>query len=219
MINADFCNSFISEKRSQLNALTSIFRLQRGQRFLLLLTTKPNPDPPARLVEVIEHNMTEIQEFRAAYIEKYGSADLNKCLENATFFAQLVFPKVIARIARRFAYKTYQHFVAKYTRVTPKGEYEMIAHSLEFEPLGRRKEELKYEPYFKRVPMNSGEQDLYIQLSPRLASQAWKAYVEFIVELLQRDSIDVAAELQTNPVQETELRAEADSLIEWWESI
>ena len=219
VINADFCNSLISERRSQLNVLTWIFRLQRGQRFLLLLTTKPNPDPPARLVEVMEHSISEIQEFRQAYIERYGSADLNKCLQDATFFAQIVFPKVIARFARRFAYKTSENFVAKYTRNTSQGQYEMVAHSLEFEPLGNQKEELKYEPYFKRVPMNNAEEALYIQLSAKLASRAFQAYEEFIVELLKRDSIDVLAELQHNPVQETELRLEADSLIEWWESI
>lgn len=219
VINLDLCNPFILEsKKDDLSTLSWIFRLQRGQRFLLLLTTKPNPEPPARLVEVIEHNINEIPEFKEAYVERFGSLDLNKCLQDPTFFAQIVFPKVIARFGRRFGYKTDEHFVAKYTRDTAGGQYEMMAHSLEFEPLGRKKETLKYEPYFKRVPINNGEEELYIQLSPRLASRASQAYVEFIVELLKRDSIDVRAELQANPTQETELRAEADSLIEWWKN-
>ncbi|MEN8218564.1 MAG: hypothetical protein ABFS56_19790 [Pseudomonadota bacterium] len=94
---------------------------------------------------------SEVPEFQQAYMERFGSDELPLCLAESTLFAQLAFPKAIARLARFFGYGVTEHFAANYLRRSNQESYEMISHSFELVPLGRNDEKLKYEPYFEKI--------------------------------------------------------------------
>lgn len=217
VINLDLCNPFILEtKRDDFSTLNWIFRLQRGQSFLLLLTTKPESNPPSKLVTLLQHNISEVPEFQQAYMKRFGSDELPLCLADSTFFAQLAFPKAIARLARFFGYGVTEHFAANYVRGSNHESYEMISHSFELVPLGRN-DKLKYDPYFSRVPRNAAEEKLFNLLSPQHEQLANEAYQRFITTLLKRSSRNVTTILNENSQLKNELQNEADSLIQWWQ--
>lgn len=220
VINMDIQQPIIPARaRKNLNAIRWIFQLQRQQSFLLLITTKPDVAALQRLKIVLEDNLENEKKFREAYLRRYGTLDFGPCLEDYTSFTQLVLPKVIARIGRQFGYKPYEHFVARYSRpdeIEEKEEkYEIICHSFEFEPLGRREAAKKYQPRFKRVPQD----EVADELSVRIRSHAGRAYENFIPTLVQRDPQDVPSILRADPGLETELRSEAESLFRLWGSI
>ena len=225
VINLDLCNPFILEtKKDDFSTLNWVFRLQRGQSFLLLLTTKPESNPPPKLVTLLQHNISEVPEFQQAYMERFGSDELPLCLADSTFFAQLAFPKAIARLARFFGYGVTEHFAANYLRRSNHESYQMISHSFEFVPLGRNDDcvaapwgKLKYEPYFSRVPRDAAEEKLFNLRSPQHEQLANEAYRRFITTLLKRSSRNVTTILDENSQLKNELQNEADSLIQWWQ--
>lgn len=216
VINLDLCGSVITgaPKRDialrRLEGIREIFQLQRGQGFLLLLTTSTD-DKSARLMleGVLLQNFDE-DKFKEAYLSRYGVLDLSPFQKDYRAFMGLVLPKVIGRMARDRGYRIVEHFVAKYDRPT----HNLICYSFELEPLGRRDPARKYEPRFGQIVWP----ELTEELSNRARRQATDAYEDFLPLLVRRGSQDVAGILRADPDLEAELRGEAESLIRWWES-
>ena len=213
VINMDIQQPIIPARgRKNLEAIRWIFQLQRGQSFLLLITTKPDRAAIQRLKGVLEDNLQNEEKFREAYFRRYGTFDVDPCLEDYTAFTQLILPKVIARIGRQFGYETHELFAAQYSRPDENDEqYEIICHSLEFEPLGRRKSAKKYQPRFKKIPQD----EVADELSTQIRVRAEKAYENFLPMLVQRDPKDIRSILHADPDLETELRDKAELLIGW----
>ena len=60
VINLDFCESLLPlTKNTGLEVLRNIFNYQRGQSFLLLLTTKPDPSAVDRYKDLVTSNLEE----------------------------------------------------------------------------------------------------------------------------------------------------------------
>jgi len=106
VINLDLCNALVTGTRrySNLNALQWIFRFQRGQRFLLLLTTRANQTFDADLVRLLKHNYENEPGFKEAYDYLVEETKVDP-LEDSTLFSRLVFPKLIAKYAVTYGYK------------------------------------------------------------------------------------------------------------------
>jgi hypothetical protein len=222
VINLDICGCLIpATKEVGMRMLQWIFRLQRRQSFLLLLTTKPESEPTAtaRLPGVIRSNIRIESKFREAYIEKYGSDEVGHCLADVTKFNQIVIPKMIARLGRRYGYKTNEYFAARYTRPKderPAEEYEMVCHSFEFEPIGRTNPSLKYEMDEKAIPKSDIDELFEISLSEQTDRLAQRAYRDFVVTLPRRDPLDITEVLRTDRARRVSLDNEAKSLDGWW---
>lgn len=218
VINVDICGSLISRRRkSEMEAVERLFRLQRGQCFLLLLTTRPDVTAMDRLITILQGNFTE-GPFREAYHMRYDDMKPEELYERSHIvFNQLVIPKVVARLGREFGYKTYEHFVANYFR--GEHDYRMICHSFEFEPIGRRNPTNKYRPRFKHITEDNIDHILNDELSNTVRSSALSAYTDFTVSVVKRDPVDVSAILKDDPELYAELEAEAESLIQWWENV
>lgn len=220
IINMDISHPVISGSSTRSRALRNLsairwmFRLQRGQSFLLLLTTLPDETAHGMVEGVLLHDLDDEEKFKEAYLKRYGSLSVDPCVEDYTAFTQLVLPKIIARIARDLGYVSREHFAARYSRQAEGGiVYNLICHSFEFEPLGIRKTIKKYEPRFRQVPQD----EVSDELSTRVRIQAARVYEDFIATLVQRDPQDVQAILNANVDLEAELAKEAKSLIGWWE--
>jgi hypothetical protein len=213
VVNLDLCNSLIqAENVRNLETIEWIFKLQRGQSFLLLLTARPDQQDRERLLEILNQNLANEDEFGDAYADQYAGRDAGLCLNNYTRFAQIVFPKAIARWARFRGYGTREHFVAKYRR---QGGFDMICHSFEFEPLGLRAPAKIHAPRFHLVPQNNIDERLNNELSSRTQNLATAAYVEFNRSLPPREAIDVMAVLAADAALQTELGNESQALIGW----
>ena len=223
VINLDICDCLIPVHSQQgLNTLRWIFRLQQGQSFLLLVTTTPeqNPTSTRRLLEIIEVNLLNEEGFRNAYTEKYGSAEVRACLQDATAFSQMVIPKAIAEFGRSYGYRTYERFAARYQRPKdnrPNENYDMVCHSLEFEPIGK-KAPFKYRPRFDYIPTNDNEERLRIKLAPNVEKKAINAYSRFVSELPTRDARNVIEILGEDARRKERLEQEAISLDGWWKT-
>jgi len=190
-----------------------MFRFQRGQSFLLLLTTLPDEVVRGMLEGVLLNNLDQEERFKEAYLKRYGSLSMDPCTEDYIALTQLVLPKIIARIARDLGYVSREHFAARYFRQEEGGTiYNLICHSFEFEPLGRKAVN-KYEPRFKEIPQD----EVSDELSTRVRIQAEEMYEDFLPTLIQRDPQDVRATLREDADLEAELTKEAESLIQWWE--
>jgi hypothetical protein len=216
VINLDLCGAVITGHPKRHKALRRlvgirrIFQLQRGQGFLLLLTTSTDDESARPILEgVLLRNFDE-DRFKEACLSRYGTLDLSPFQEDYRTFVRLVLPKAIGRMARDRGYRIVEHFVAKYNRPT----HNLICHSFELEPIGGRDPTKKYEPRFKEIVWD----ELTEELSNRARRQATNAYEDFLPTLLQRDPRDVADVLRADPDLEAELRGEAESLIGWWES-
>ena len=217
VINLDFSGALITRGSDRIKALKqiigirSIIRLQRGQGFLLLLTASAD-DELARdkLEEFLVNNLNEEDEFKNVYLERFNVLNPEPFMEDYRALVQVVLPKLIALLARDFGYKVFQHFIAKYDRLTHK----MICHSLEFEFLGRIKAEKKYEPYIKKSELN-GVSEILPSLVLR---KALDTYTSFIPTLLQNEPKYVNAILENNPNLNADLTEEAKTLVGWWES-
>lgn len=219
VINLDWCVSLMPRIRPDENLQTIewIFRLQRRQSFLLLLTTRPAQHSRRSLTPFLRDNLRDEPDFQHAYVEKYGSASPAACLQDYTEFTQIVVPKAIAEWARYWGYRTGEHFVGKYRRPR-RGRYpayDMICHSFEFERLGTSRDQLKYQPAFQRVSPDIIRDRLYARLPTRVGNEATQTYLEFIIRLLARPSNDITAFLRTNAGRRAELTAAAESLIGW----
>jgi len=215
VINLDLCGAIITgaEKRNralkQLVSIRWIFRLQRGQGFLLLLTASAD-DRSAHdtLQRVLMNNLNSEDKFKETYQSRYGVLDPEPYLEDYRSLVQLVVPKVIARMARDCGYRVLEHFAAKYDRQ----HHEMFCHSFEFEFLGRKKAAKKYEPYFDEIQLDEVSQ----QLPSQLHIQAINAYADFISTLVQRDPKRIEGILDSDTELTAELTDEASLLIGWW---
>lgn len=222
VINLDMCDCLIPPRAERgLRTIQWIFRLQKGQGFLLLLTTKPDPAASGRLLRVIAENLQNEELFRGTYIEHYGAADPNLCLADYTLFTQIVFPKVVARFARACGYKATEHFAANYRRQDERSdiEYDMVCHSFEFDPIGLRKASSKYKARFAEVPRSDIDEIVNDQVPSRTRIKAEREYGAFVRELPRRIPTRVSDILQQDPNQEARLDREAKSLHLWWEAI
>ena len=116
VINLDLCNSLIqAENVRNLETIEWIFKLQKGQAFLLLLTTRPDHQARQHLVELLNQNLANEDVFREAYVAEYMEPTMpNRVWQITREYTQIVFPKAIARWARYRGYRTTEHFVAKY---------------------------------------------------------------------------------------------------------
>jgi hypothetical protein len=212
IVNLDFCGAMITghPKRHRavrrLAAIEQIFRLQRGQSFLLLLTASTDDESAHQILEELLVDNFDQSPFTEAYLSKYGVLDATPFQGNYRAFVRLVLPKLVGWIARDSCYKVVERFVATYDRPTHK----LICHSFELEQLGRRQPAKKYEP---RV---SFWEELTEKLSDRTRRSVDKAYVEFVPTLVHRDPDDVPRILAENPDLEATLKSEAESLVGWW---
>jgi hypothetical protein len=217
VINVDICGAVITgdtERRRALRTLAGIrraFWLQRGQGFLLLLTTSTD-DISARkyLEDTLLQNFHE-DNFQRTYLDRYGALDFSPFQEDYRALVSLVLPKAIGKMARARGYRVIERFAAKYNSV---GGHHMLCHSFELEPLGAIKPAKKYETCFKNIFWD----ELNEELSNRVLRQATDAYEDFLPTLIRRDPQDIANILRAAPDLEAELRREAESLIRWWES-
>ena len=215
VINLDMSGAVItstSNRRKALGTLIAIrktFGLQKGQSFLLLLTTSTD-DPSASkyLEDCLRQNFNE-DNFREAYCDRYKELSLNPFQQDYRAFVSLVLPKVIGRMARDRGYRIKERFAAQYDRK----HHQILCHSFELEPLGGIKPAKKYEARFNNIEWD----ELNEELSARARGLANKAYVEFIPTLVRREVLDIPDILRTNLELEAELRHEAESLVRWWE--
>jgi hypothetical protein len=225
VINLDFCGPLLQGKGPRkriigtVDSLDRIFELQRGCGFLLLLTTRDGANQFGQKAEqmmrnLLLYNIEEEEDFRTAYEARYGSTSLGPCLERFTVFAQLIIPKVIAYYAREHGYRVVEHFAAEYDRPTPNGKrYEMISHTFELEPIGRRGVN-KFKPRLGHIRRRDA---LGNHLSSRVLETAAAEYRSFITSIVQREAVDVDQYLAENPGLAKDLEAEANELANWWE--
>lgn len=213
VINMDLCGAVVTgdpRRYMALRRLASIrriFQLQRGQSFLLLLTTSTNDRSAQQyLVDVLTQNFDE-ETFREPYLGRFGVVDMTPFQRDYRAFVRLVLPKLMGWMARDGGYRIVERFVGRYDR----NGHRLICLSLEFEALGRRKAAKKYEPRFK---FSNG---LTEQLSSRVRGEAIVAYDEFLPNVVEHDPVDIPQVLAANTQLEADLRQEAESLIGWWE--
>lgn len=222
VINLDICGCLVpARKENEMRTLQLIFRLQRRQSFLLLLTTRPesNPNSSAKLPGFIRNNIRRESRFKAAYVARYGSDDVAPALADVTSFSQMVIPKMVARMSSKYGYRTREYFAGRYTRPKddrPNELYEMVCHSFEFEPLGRLNPALKYEIDMKAVPASDIAEIFEIDLSTHIENQARLAYRNFIVSLPQREARNITDLLSSDLAMSQRLDREARSLDGWW---
>lgn len=221
VINLDMCDCLIPlNKQRGLDTVRWLLRHQRGQGFLLLLTTKPDPNARDKYLRILRLNLQNESGFRQAYVEEYGTDDERPCLINYTNFSQIVFPKAIASLARSNGYKTRERFAAWYPRNDEGSgtQYDMVCHSLEFEPIGCIKPASKYKPRFREVNRNENDEVIFNELSSTVREKAEKQYGQFVMTLPLRKPEDVKARLSIDASLEADLDKEARSLMFWWRS-
>lgn len=217
VINMDICGCLIPPKaKDNLKALRWIFRLQQGRSFLLLLTTKPNDAALDVLEKNLRHNLQKEKMFKEAYVKEFGTDDPRPCMKDQTNFVQLIFPKVIARFALKFGYKTTEHFAARYGRKGKKSgiEYDIVSHSFEFDPLGLD-DGSKYEPRFTHVPQDDIEEVVRDELPSEAKTKASESYRDFIGMLPVRHPENVIALLSSDRRLMRKLEREAKALQQW----
>ena len=216
VINLDLCNALVTGTRrySNLDALQWIFRFQRGQRFLLLLTTRANEKFDADLVRLLKHNYENEPGFKEAYDALIEQTKVDP-LQDSTLFSRLVFPKLIAKYAVTYGYKVIEHFAAYYSR--PMGNertYDMLAHTFELEPLKPTEE--PFSASFEKVPENEHQEKTRILLANEARVQAQEAYSNFVKELPMKRFINVDQLLNQNPTLKATMQSEDDALSGWW---
>lgn len=216
VINLDFCNSLIRPNRNNLEALDQVFSLQRGQGFLLLLTSRPALDQKIQhqQLKIVADNLQIEQEFQESYIARYGSSDPQACLADYTNFTQLVFSKLVAKYAKIFGYRVYERFTARYHKSGggPDG-FDMITHSFELDPIvGKKPCRAKYEP---RLPHARIEQVLHEVLAKRIEQETNSEYTRFIRGLPQREALNINEVLNAQQDLVSDLTKEAESLSQW----
>lgn len=210
VINLDFTNSLILPNLNNLLALDQVFELQKGQGFLLLLTSRPEKAQKDEHLEVLAENLRTIAEFEEAYKVKYSTNDPAACLTDYTTFTQIVFSKIIARYAREFRYIVHEHFSAKYHR---KNNYDMVVHSFELDPIvGKRPDAAKYEPRWNVPRRYRIEQFLKGETIRQEAEQEYKKYIS---RLPAREILNIDEHIQHNPELIEELLKETETLGTW----
>jgi len=217
VVNVDIYGAVVTghaDRREALRRLAAIRRviwLQRGQSFLLLLTTSTDDQTARKYLENILVQNFDEDDFREVYLNQYKALDLTPFQDDYRTFVSVVLPKVIGKMARDRGYGVVEHFTAKYFS---RGGHRMLCHSFELEPLGEREPKSKYKPRFKKIRWDRLD-ELSEELSNRARKLACIAYEQFIPTLLQRDLPDVSEILQANPGLAAEMREQAESLIGW----
>ncbi len=213
VINMDLCNSLILQNRNNLRALDQVFALQRGQGFLLLLTSRPEPNQRDEHLGILADNLQNEPEFQDMYTAKYGTNEPEACLDDYTTFTQIVFSKIIAKYGREFGYKVCEHFTARYRK--PDG-FDMITHSFELDPIvGKRQCSTKYEPRFPEPHRDRIEQMIRGELPKRVREEADGEYTEFICCLPDREVLNINEFLADKPALVDDLTRDAASLETW----
>jgi len=213
VINLDFCNSLIRPNRNNLKALDQVFALQRGQGFLLLLTSRPDQNQRDEHLEILADNLRNEPEFQEAYTGKYLTNNPRACLNDYTTFTQIVFSKIIARYGRIFGYRVDEHFTARYRKLDG---FDMVSHSFELDPIvGRRQCAAKYEPRLPLPPRDRVEQVLRGELPQKVRQEAEMGYKRFIANLPTRQVLNVNEFLAGQQALFVELINEAASLETW----
>ena len=221
VVNFDLCNALLTgtRKYSNLDALQWIFRLQRGQRFLLLLTTRANDRFDDDLVKLLKLNYDSVAGFKEAYNTKFEQAKVNP-FNDSTLFSRLVFPKLIARYARTFGYKVIEHLATYYSRQRDdESNYYMLTHTLELEPLTPKGERDTFFPCFDKVPENEHQEKTRVLLTENNRDKAAKAYSNFVKELLIKPFVNVDELLDNNPALKATMQREEQALLKWWERV
>ena len=213
VINLDLTNALIKANLHNMYILDQLFELQRGQAFLLLLTSRPNPSQQAEKLTVLTENLRTVPEFTAAYRAKFATEDPLASLRDYTTLTQIVFFKIIARYAREFRYLVHEHFSAKYQRSNAHETYDMVVHSFELDPIiGKRQEIAKYEPRWNAPGRDRIQQFLKGETIRHQAEEGYKGY---ICELPGRDILNVDEHLASHPDLWDEVMKEAETLGTW----
>lgn len=213
VINLDLTNALLKSNLQNMYILDQLFELQRGQAFMLLLTSRPNLSQQAEKLTVLVENLQTVPEFTAAYKAKYTTVDPSASLADFTTFTQIVFSKIVARYAREFRYLVHEHFSAKYQRVNDFESYDMVVHSFELDPIiGRRQDIAKYEP---RWAMASNDRIQQFLKGERIRHQAEEGYKTYICGLPGRNILNVDEILKSQPNLNDELIKEAETLSTW----
>ena len=217
VINLDFCNQLFDFNNARnLMTLQKIFWLQKGQAFLLLLTSRSDPHLNIPEAESIISDNMSLESFRQAYIDRFGSDNVDLCMRDYVTLTQILFPKVVARLARDNGYRISEKFVAHYPRRN--GGYHMVCHSFELTPLGRNKENLWYSPNNNRLRRNEIDALIY-ELPAPVRRQSEQEYENFVTNVLLRESNDIDRAVNEDANLQRTLTEEARQLYHWWESI
>lgn len=223
VINLDFCNSVLANQdedtdsivHTNLNTIQSLFGLQRGQGFLLLLTHKIGPNDYGGQVgnilrSTLQFNLSHIPEFRTRFMEVYGTRNINACLQQPLDFSLLTIPKYVARIADRYGYRIEEQFVGFYPRAH--GSYHMGVSSFELEPIGRKPTK-RYEPRFKATSLDLND------LADGLRDESHRLYSEFVSRLPGRQMVDVDSILGSDARLKRYYTDWGENIKGWWHDI
>lgn len=218
VINLDLCNALVTgtRKYANLEMLQWIFRFQRGQRFLLLLTTRANEKFSADLVKLLKHNYDREPGFKEAYQALVQQTKLDP-LKDSTLFSRLVFPKLIAKYAMTFGYKVIEHFAAYYRR--PKGDdsdYYMLSHTFELEPLKPTTVRDTFLPCFPQAAENEHQEKTRVLLAKDERVKASEEYTNFVTTLPNKRFVNVDQLLDKNPALKVTMQNEDEALSGWW---
>lgn len=213
VINMDLCNALILQNRNNLRALDQVFALQRGQGFLLLLTSRPELTQKDEHLEILTSNLRNEPDFQVAYTTRYGTNDPVASLGDYTTFTQIVFSKTVAKYGREFGYRVIEHFTGRYRK--PSG-FDMITHSFELDPIvGKKACVKKYEPRYPLPPRDRIEHILKGELHKKVREAADYEYTNYICSLLGRQIVNVNEFLANHPALVDDLTREAASLETW----
>lgn len=215
VINLDLTGAVVTDHedraraRRRLDGIRSVFSLQCGQSFLLLLTTSTEAVSGRRyLKEVVLSNLDE-GPFREKYQQKYGTLDLDPFDDDYRGLVRVALPKAIARVARDYGFGLVEHFVGTYERPA----HRLISHSFELQQLSRRKAAKQYEPLIDQPPWD----ELTERLSRAGRRKADAAYDDFLPSVLERDPEDIPTILAEETELEADLCCESESLVGWQE--
>jgi hypothetical protein len=220
VINLDLCNALITgtRKYGNLDALQWMLRFQRGQRFLLLLTTRANERFDDDLVKLLLHKYEREANFKVAY-DAIREQTKQDPLKDSTLFSRIVFPILIAKYAIRFGYQVIEHFAAYYSR--PMGNerhYDMLAHTFELIPLKRTGERETFWPCFEKVPENEHQEQTRILLSQEEKDKGIREYYNLVNSLPTKRFINVDQLLNENPALLATMQREEEALSGWWKT-
>lgn len=220
VINLDLCNALVTgtRKYGNLDALQWMLRLQRGQRFLLLLTTRANEAFDDDLVKLLLHKYDCEANFKVAY-DAMREQTKREPLKDSTLFSRIVFPILIAKYAIRFGYQVIEHFTAYYSRpMGNEAHYDMLAHTFELIPLKYTSERETFLPCFEKVPENEHQEQTRILLSQEQKDKGLHEYYNLVNRLPTKPFINVDQLLNENPELLVTMQREEEALSGWWKT-
>jgi hypothetical protein len=218
VVNLDFCDQlFALSNDTNLLALQKIFHLQSGQAFLLLLTNRCNSLDDQGQREQAESIMSanmSIDNFKHAYVREFGGENIDLCMSDYVKLTQMIYPKVIARLARDYGFQVTERFAAHYSRRD--GDYHMVCHSFEMSPLDRSSESLRFSPNPRRTK-SAVIGRLVFELPEYLRRRSNQEYEQFVTQVVERETVNIDEIINSNRCLRTTLEAEAVSLENWWD--